>query len=470
MAITSKTVIPRAESLGPATPSIEYVKMSEDWRLPVALWGGTEAMRKAGSTFLPQEHGESDDAYKARVGRTFLYPALKNTIQRLAGQAFLKSVVVENVPPELEYLEHFFDSEGRSITEVAYDLMIDQFRFGKAHGLVDYPAATHNMTLADERALKIRPYFTRVDPRDLIGWRSRRVGGADILDQIRIQEISVEPYDEFGEVEVFRVRVFYPDRVEMYRLSEERDLEFEQTVPFTLGEIPLVTAYAEKTGFLTSKCPLEDLAWLNLRHWQSSSDQNNILHVARVPIFFGRGFEEGELNSVTFGAHRGISTTNENADITYVEHSGKAIGSGEKDLDRLENQMHRAGADLMVSKSVSRQTASARQTDRAESMSVAQVVVVSLERMLENVYELAGKWIGVDASEVSVNISPEFGIYDDPNPVDSLLKLGLSEEDLVSELKRRGLIGDQVNTVMPQAEEQQSPKEPNINELRDDEM
>jgi hypothetical protein len=283
--------------------------------------------------------------------------------------------------------------------------------------------------------------------------------------------VLVEPYDDFGEIEVFRVRVFYPDRVEMYRLSEERDLEFEQTVPFTLGEIPLVTAYAEKTGFLTSKCPLEDLAWLNLRHWQSSSDQNNILHVARVPIFFGRGFEEGELNSVTFGAHRGISTTNGNADITYVEHSGKAIGSGEKDLDRLENQMHRAGADLMVSKSVSRQTASARQTDRAESMSVAQVVVVSLERMLENVYELAGKWIGVDASEVSIRIGEQFAM-NDPNPTDSLLKLNLSDEDLKRELVRRGIITDQVEISASQQNPQQPqvPQEPNINELRDDEM
>jgi len=450
---TTKTVIPRAEDAGPALPSIEYVKMKEDWDLLIALWGGTKAMRKAGQRYLPRESGESKEAYEARKNRTFLYNAFKSTIQRLAGQAFLKDVVVENVPPELEYLEHFFDSEGRSITEVAYDLMVDQLRYGKAHGLMDYPESTHNLTLADERALKIRPYFTKIDPLDFIGWRSRRVGGADILDQARIQEILVEPYDDFGEIEVFRVRVFYPDRVDMYRTSNEDEVNFEYSIPFTLGEIPLVTAYGEKTGFLTAKSPLEDLGWLNLRHWQSTSDQNNILHVSRVPIFFARGFEEGSLNSVQFGAHRGISTTNPDADITYVEHSGAAIGSGENDLNRLEEQMYRAGADLMVSKSVARQTASARETDRAESMSVIQTLIDSLERCLENAYELAGKWIGVDASGVRVRISDQFELNSDPNPTDSLLKLNLSDEDLKKELVRRGIITDSVDSVSAKGEQ-----------------
>jgi hypothetical protein len=30
--------------------------------------------------------------------------------------------------------------------------------------------------------------------------------------------------------------------------------------------------------------PLRDLAYLNVKHWQSQSDQDTILHVARVPI------------------------------------------------------------------------------------------------------------------------------------------------------------------------------------------
>lgn len=439
-----------------ASPSIEFVRMAQQWHLHTDLWNGTERMREKSTTWLPQEEGESNKAYQARLNRTFLFNGYKSTIQRLAGQVFFKPVTVENVPPELEYFENDFDSEGRSITEVAHDLLVKMLRFGKAHGVVDYPSGTSDLTLAEERALKVRPYFTEIDPRDLIAWKSERVGGADILRQIRIQEYIVEPYDEYQEIETYRVRVFYPDRIEVYALRQNKDSEaytLEHEMTNTLGEIPLLTAYGAKTGFLKSEPPLDDLAWLNLRHWQSTSDQNTILHVTRVPIFFAKGFEEGELSNTTLGPYRGISTTSETAEISYIEHSGEAIGAGRQDLKDLEDQMHEIGADLLVSRSVDRQTASARATDRAESLSMLQTMVMSLERALENAYQIAGKWIGVDASDVKVRISEEFNLpADAANPVDDLLKMGLSEEDLISELKRRGIVSESVTSLNTQQE------------------
>jgi len=44
---------------------------------------------------------------------------------------------------------------------------------------------------------------------------------------------------------------------------------------------------------MQAKPPLLDLAWLNVEHWQSASDQSNILHVARVPICSPRISEGG---------------------------------------------------------------------------------------------------------------------------------------------------------------------------------
>jgi hypothetical protein len=38
--------------------------------------------------------------------------------------------------------------------------------------------------------------------------------------------------------------------------------------------------------------PLRDLAYLNVKHWQSQSDQDTILHVARVPILALIGGDE----------------------------------------------------------------------------------------------------------------------------------------------------------------------------------
>lgn len=445
--LTQNPVILNPESV--SAPSIDYVKMASKWKLHVALWEGTEGMREAGKRYLPQEEGETDQAYDARLNKTFLYNGYKSTIQRLAGQVFFRPVVVQNLPKELEYLEKDFDSEGRTITEVAHEMLVHMLRFGKCHGVVDYPSVSHSLTVEEERQLKVRPYFTQIDPRDLIAWRAKRIGGADILEQLRIQEYSIEPYNDFQEVETYRVRVFYPDRVDVYVLrynKDEESYDLEDSFPFTLGEIPLVTAYGSKTGFLTAEPPLDDLAWLNLRHWQSTSEQNTVLHVARVPMFFAKGFEDGEINNITLGPYKGVSTTNTDAEITYIEHTGRAIGAGEHDLEKLKKEMHEIGADLLVSRSVSRQTASARSIDRAESLSTLQTMVVSLERALENAFILAGRWIGVDASDVSVSISDEFSVPVEANPVDDLHNIYergmISEEQLHFELRRRGILSD----------------------------
>lgn len=435
------------------SPGIDYLKMQPDWKLPTYLWNGTEAMREAGETYLPANEGETDKAYKARLNRTFLYPVFKSTIQTLVGQAFLQDVVVEDCPPELQYLEKYFDSEGRSITEVAYECLKDQFLYGKAHGIIDYPDATNVETLADEREMRVRPYFTRVDPRDLIGWKYDRVGGENVLNQSRVQEVVVEPLvksdgtvDQFAEIEVYQVRVFYPDGVEVYRATPNSDEpELVEFKDFTLGKVPLVTAYGEKTGFLMGRSPLLDLAWLNLQHWQSSSDQNNILHIARVPIFFAKGFNEGDLNNTVIGANRGIITSSVDAELRFVEHGGAAIDSGQESLDHLERQMYKTTANVLETSSVARQTASARQTDRVESMSIMQTMIDSLETMLEDSYRMAGEWIGVDASNVKVKIADEFSLRnDDPNPMDALQRLNLKPEQLLAEVKRRGMVSKEV--------------------------
>ena len=54
------------------------------------------------------------------------------------------------------------------------------------------------------------------------------------------------------------------DATAQYELVESGD--------FSLGQIPLVTIYANKTDTMTSKPPLLDIAHLNLAHYQRQAD------------------------------------------------------------------------------------------------------------------------------------------------------------------------------------------------------
>src|SRR3546814_6971269 len=98
---------------------------------------------------------------------------------------------------------------------------------------------------------------------------------------------STERDGAWGERAVEQIRVLEPGRWSLWRRADAvRDRPWRRHAggetsfgPPGFGTLPLVTVYAERTGYLTARPPLLDLAWLNLAHWQSSSDQRHILHV-----------------------------------------------------------------------------------------------------------------------------------------------------------------------------------------------
>jgi hypothetical protein len=435
--------ITQQRQTGPSAPSLDYHEMAERWALPYDLYGGTIKMRARGKVWLPQEMRESDESYKNRLRRTFLYNAFRRTIKAYVGVAFLRNVTVNGLPTELEYLINDCDGTGRSLTAFTANLCEDLLISGKGHILVDNPNVTGPVTLADVREQRIRPYFNSIDPRNLIAWKVTDYSGLEKIQQMRFVERSVENIDEWQEQVVERIRAIEPGFWRVYKLNEN-NYDVENEGSFDLEYVPIVNIYAKKEAPFVAYPPLEDLAWLNLRHWQSSSDQNNILHVVRVPLMFGRGFQEGELDGLEIGANRAVTTTNENADLRYVEHTGNAINAGRQDLKDLEERMGQMGSDILIQRSVSRQTAAARKIDQAESMSIFQVILRNLESAIEQSIKIAGEWIGVDATNVQVIVGDDLSAATFPNPVDDLLKMNLTLEAQLKEMKRRGMVSDSI--------------------------
>jgi len=431
-----------------ATPCLAYKDMYAHWELPVTLMGGTLAIKAEGRKYLPQEPKESYGAYKCRLDRTVLYEAYPRTIQALAGLAFTSPVVVEDVPPELQYLLEDTDNMGTDLTSLANDLLEDQLNFGITHLLVDMPQVEGTVTLAQQEELKIRPYFTHVSPLNLISWSVERVGGLLQLSEIRIKETVVEK-DGWAEKEVEQVRQITRDSITLWK-KKEREWHVVTQLPNNLGYIPLVTIYGNKTGVMTARPPLEGLAWLNLRHYQKLSDLDNIEHIVNVPFLFGRGFKDGELNGATIGAYRLISTDVETADLKFVEHSGSSIGASQNSLDKLEARMASMGADILIRKSVDRQTATARMIDQSESISLLQIMVNNLEGAIQKAFKIAGDWIDV-SSKVIVNIGNNLKTSESgPNTADKILDIitsqnGMTVDQAIVELQRRGILSDTYN-------------------------
>lgn len=431
-----------------ATPSKAHQEMEAKLRLPRALMGGTRKMREKGELYLPREEAESVESYKRRLGRSKLFNGFRKTVRDMTGKVFAKPIVLGDDMPEVvkTWCENI-DLAGRNLQSFAWDVFWDGMVAGVSYILVDMPQAIENATLADERRLGMRPYFVHVTAENLIGWKSETIGGVETLTQVRIKECVTVADGEWHEKEVEQIRVLEPGRWQIWRqMGDKNEWALFEEGKTSLKKIPLAPFYARRTGFMTADPPLEDLADINLQHWQSESDQRNILHVARVPILFGKGFPD-DAPALQIGAGVMTRASVVEADLKWVEHSGDSINSGREDLKDLELQMQQMGMELLIPKP-GEQTATGKAIDAAAMHAPLQAMAASLQDALELAFAFAGEYAGLGPDGAgSVTVNTDFGIaYRDAGDLTALIQMrnagDITRERLLMEMQRRGVLAD----------------------------
>lgn len=470
-----------------AVPGTGYAKMAEAWELILDLLGGTRAMREAAKKWLPQEAQELDTAYSSRLHRSILYNALKDTISKLRNRPFKVPVIITDLPDGLSYLEEDVDGMGTTLSDFAKGIIENLIKFGKAHIYVDHSdmspgddgsgsgsgstsrnrqdanqqatdEAIASITIQGEKDAGARVFFWNISPVDLIGWQTEILNNVTNLTQIRVQETAIEPNGDYDDIAVKYINVFNKDSWEVHQQDSEKPEKYDAVAegPLTLGKIPLITIYADKTGFLTADPPMEDLAWLNLAHWQSYSDQRNILKFSRFGLLFGKGFPQKQVDAkdgVVVGPQRMILTSTPDADLKYVEPTGKGIEAGANDLEDIEQKMRVLGNQPMV-KNVA-VTATTDRIDESRTVSQLQAWVVAAERGILHALQLASEWRKIEPPDtMQVDIFHDFEATVLGGGDKDLLhkmrdKRQITNELMLREEQRRGVFSEDMD---PEAE------------------
>lgn len=425
----------------PFEPSPWYEAAEAKRALPRALIGGTEAML-ANPEYLPKEPAEEEDDYEIRRNRSVLFNAFRRAVCVLAGKPLARRIVRTSVPPAVEPLLDDVDGRGTPLELFCRDWFFRAWVDGECSVLVDFPgelALPRDANLKQEREANLRPYLVLVPADDLIGLRKSRDGGGRVLDQARIRCATTFPVGAYGEETAEQVRVFNRDG--SYAAFEKNDDGLPVVVEegrFDLSRIPLVTLRLGDTP------PLLDLAYLNLTHFRSSSDQRHILHVARVPLLFGPGFGDEDL---VVSPNAFISNPNDKADLKYVEIQGGAIAAGASDLASLQEQMAMLSMEMLIPRSTGNVTATARALEFAESSSDAQAAALQLQEAVNDVLELLCEWLGTEVGQGRLSVVTDFGItLGDMQELQVLATLrnkpnpDLSRRQILEELKQRGAL------------------------------
>ncbi len=432
------------------TPCLAYNRMAKRWSLIDDLLGGTLAMREAGKKWLPKEPREEESAYQVRLDRAVVFGAYSDTVNTLSGKPYRKPITLtDSLSGQLEIIRDNVDGNGASLEQFGQALISEGINRGIVHILVDYPATADKTgktpNLKQERDNGIKPNFILISAKNLIGWRFE----GDRLVEIRIREVSTEPDGQWGEKEVERIRVYGINDWKLYRQTDKKDgWIVENSGTHTFGDVPLISIYLNRTGLMEARPCLEDLAWTNLAHYQSSNDQRNCLRFVRAAVLGMVGLTEDEMaKEIVVGPMRVIRSTNPEAKIEWIEHSGAGLESGEKDIQRLEDQMEVQGLQPLVRKSGG-QTATGKAIDADNSESDMQSWVRVLEKGIKKAYEYAAKWIKAELpDDFSVDIYSDFGLsvraIEDIKTLQSARLSGdLSRETFLKEMKRRAILGE----------------------------
>ena len=334
------------------------------------------------------------------------------------------------------------------------------------------PAVLPEMTLAEERMLGLRPYLCLVPHTNMLAMYTSRVGGETIVTHMRILEEDVVR-DGFSEKPVKRVRVLEPGRWELWVESDtgggwvkQAEGELRKNQMELWDRVPCFTFHCGKRkSVFDVKPPFLDLAYENVAHWQSASDQANILAQARFPMLAVSGFE-GEIQTpyddqdedgpegptqlpFAVGPNAILSTGDPSGKWYYVEPTGQSIDHGAKDLDRREKNMKAMGLEPLTPDRHRLGTATEAGIDEAKSRSPLEEWARRLEGRMNAALATMLDWQAIPGSphihfKNKVNVGPQ-GAQEFANLIQLRTTGNLSKLTMLEEAKRRGLLSAQFN-------------------------
>lgn len=448
-------------ALDPSTPSLDYLSKRGVRSMIATVLGGTATMRDAGRAYLPQHEGEGDTRYKDRLTTAVFTNYTQLTLEHWTGKPFSKPAkFTADTDPDILKLEDDIDLCGNELTVVLKNWFTLGMQSQNGYCLVEYPKVpddvkARGVSLKDMRELNLRPYWVVIPAAAMISAPKERINGRDIFVECRFYDNEV--YRD-GFVEAVRTRIreikrFDRDGVvtieqRVHTKKSKDDWSASDWVVMDIDEIPLV-------DFDTGKMELEQLAYLNITHWQSNSDQRNCLTTARFPILAGSGVAADTV--VTIGPYQFLASKDTNSKFYYVEHTGAALEAGAKDIESLIEDMALYGAEMLKQRP-DRETATSRVLDSAENTAPLQVHVFNFISCVEQALWYTGKWMDKPDDVIArVEMDTDFAMSSETSAqvttLKELRKSGdISREMFLESMKELGALPDSFDLVKNQTQ------------------
>lgn len=398
----------------------DYEDMAERWARARTVLAGEDAVKAAGTTYLPKLEAQEDGEYSDYKSRAQFFGATGRTLDGLNGMIFRRDpkVTLED-KAEFEPLEDDVDMRGSTIGDYADNASREVLAVGRAGTLVDF---------SDEEK---RSSFVMYKAEEIWNWREERIGGRMTLTMVALHECvtsagEVRPRRkglkkidgiETDTVEQLRIlklalvgtrRVYQVDRYVLVETDKgKEEWVFSETLVPTrrgepLGFIPFVfhSPKAKDSDYGCCKPPLEDIITINIHHYRVSADYNHALHFVACPTAWVAGFPAE--TKLRIGSSVAWVSPNVDASAGYLEFKGQGLQSIVTALEKDERYMAILGARLLEEQKREAETAEAMRLRQGGEGSVLSNVAKNLSSTLTKALKICVWWIGFEASPADV--------------------------------------------------------------------
>ncbi len=412
-----------------------------------SLQGGTRAMREMREILLPRHPRESQDHYNGRLASSFLFNVFERAISNMADKPFSSAPSLADGSPDADDFAMNMDGAGADLQTFGRTVLREALRTGVVYVVVDYPRLGQLPSLAAERAVGARPYCVMVRADEVLECRRETIAGRPTITHFRYVSSRMVRDGTFGEKLVRTIMVLEAGKWQEWSDEAAGGWAMVGTGTMSISRVPVVEFRPGELDHVgLPRSPFEDLAWKNVEHWQSSSDQRNILKYGRFPMLAAKGYKPKMVGNTEQPLEIGpskILVTPPEGEFYYVEPEGKAISAGEDDLTRIEAQMEYLALRPRVDKR-SLITATGAAIEEVDENNVVKALAMGLSNYFENVFVLAGEWLGQDWNSLTVQLTGDFEVSSDrAQSVETILRLldggMLSPKSALEELRTLGV-------------------------------
>jgi hypothetical protein len=203
---------------------------------------------------------------------------------------------------------------------------------------------------------------------------------------------------------------------------------------------------------------MAELAHLNLAYYQRHSDLVQALHIAAQPILVMAGYDPSPDDKVGLSVNNAILTgPRGESEIYYVEPSVSSFESQRAELEGLANSIKSLGLAILTEEKSGVESAKAKALDRLDSNSILAVISKDVEKTLQQAFDLAGKYMGIEPPVVSLDRDFDVEPIDGQMmaSINTLYQGGLLDHETALRILDRGELFDdtiEVEDVLDRAE------------------